>query len=136
MSLLNHNPFTIDCDALTDDDLDTLAKLVSDNVYYDSVIGIPKSGERFAEKLEQYTNEISFSHGGLPTVLIVDEVVTTGKSFQDVIPTIPYAHSRIICLAIFSTSNPKKIPSWINCLFQLNVNMENFTYIDGNIKEI
>lgn len=136
MSLFNDNPFKISGNALTDDDLETLAKLVSDNIYYDSVIGISTDGERFAEKLEQYTNDISFSHGGLPTVLIVDVVVTTDKSFLDVIPTIPYAHSRIICLAIFSTTNPKKIPSYINCLFQLNTNMENLKYIDGNIKEI
>src|SRR5688572_33099410 len=68
----------IDCDALTDDDLATLAEMAAPFVLngFGSVEGVPKGGLRFARH---------FSHlrGHTDRVLIVDDVLTTGKSMEE-----------------------------------------------------
>ena len=72
-------PWKIDADALTNDDLGALAKLVADRIGFWRVVGIPRGGLRFAEALEPYVRWI----GSKPTVLIVDDVLTTGKSMEN-----------------------------------------------------
>ncbi len=69
--------FKIECDALTDVDLETFAKLISDKIEFNSVVGIPTGGEALAEKLEKYANEYTSK------TLIVDDVLTTGTSMED-----------------------------------------------------
>jgi len=68
--------FKIECDALTDEDLDTLAYLVSKKVKFGIVSGIPRGGLRFANILRKYRNPTGF-------VLIVDDVLTTGNSMNE-----------------------------------------------------
>jgi hypothetical protein len=69
-------PFKIDCDALSNEDLDALAKIVSDKFTFCWTWGVPTGGERFAKALEKYTDATSLN------VLIVDDVWTTGASVE------------------------------------------------------
>jgi orotate phosphoribosyltransferase len=71
-------PFKIECDALTDDDLDTLAAAIARRVVkFGSVYGIPRGGVRIAAALRRYATGHS-----LDPVLVVDDVLTTGRSME------------------------------------------------------
>ncbi len=64
MSLFNHGDFLlhsgsrskylIDCNSLSDNDIETFAKIISDDVKFSSVEGIPTGGLRLAKTLEKY----------------------------------------------------------------------------------
>lgn len=69
----------IDCDALTDEDIETLAFVISQRFNFSSVYGIPRGGVRLANALKQYTT--------IGPRLIVDDVLTTGKSMEEVYET-------------------------------------------------
>ncbi len=87
MSLIETNLFTshsglllnwkIDCDFIDDTSLDHLASIVESKFFYRDVVGIPRGGLRFAEKLKRSSNRLAHS------TLLVDDVLTTGKSFID-----------------------------------------------------
>ena len=69
--------FKIDCDALTDEDWQTLAKIISDRFRFGKVVGIPTGGLKLAEALEPYISE------GEKRILFVDDVLTTGGSMRE-----------------------------------------------------
>ena len=69
-------PFKIECDALSDDDLKTLAALIARKQTFSRVLGVPRGGLRLAHALERYCSPEG-------DVLIVDDVLTTGKSMED-----------------------------------------------------
>lgn len=94
----------IECDDLTDDDLETLAYVVSKKLTFGSVYGIPRGGVRFAKMLERYCTE-----GGR---LLVDDVFTTGMSMD--------AEHREgdAGLVIFSRG---ETPDWVTSIFKLNM---------------
>jgi hypothetical protein len=68
----------IECDALTDEDWDCLAKMISDRCQFKEVYGIPRGGVKLQKALEKYVNPKSLSR------LVVDDVWTTGKSMTEV----------------------------------------------------
>ena len=88
MSLFQKGDFTshaglplawkIECDALTDDDWETLAFLISQRCTFGTVYGIPRGGVKLAKSLEKYCDPV------IKTRLVVDDVYTTGKSMNDV----------------------------------------------------
>lgn len=96
--------FKIDCDALTDDDIHTLALLVSKTFNFSRVIGIPRGGLRLAAALAPLHN--ADSH----VTLIVDDVLTTGGSMERAY--VPGA----IGVVIFARG---KCPAWITPIFQM-----------------
>lgn len=102
-------PFKIDCDALTDEDLDTLAKLISIQGGYSSVIGIPTGGIRFANALGKYCTQ-----WGIAT-LLVDDVLTTGNSMEEYRDKI--STNNVIGIVIFARSKPA---DWILPIFTLS----------------
>jgi orotate phosphoribosyltransferase len=63
----------IECDHLSDEDIETFAKIISSKIQFSTVYGVPTGGERLAKVLEKYAKE-----GGCS--LIVDDVLTTGSS--------------------------------------------------------
>lgn len=64
----------IECDVLTDDDWATIAEIASATLPpFRTVLGVPRGGL----KLAAYLNRYSSKRG---TVLLVDDVWTTGKS--------------------------------------------------------
>ena len=74
----NELEWKIECDALTDDDWECLAKMISERTTFGSVYGIPRGGVKLQLALEKYcdpNNKIR---------LVVDDVYTTGKSMRNV----------------------------------------------------
>lgn len=67
----------IECDALTDEDWNCLAKMISERTEFGSVYGIPRGGVKLANALEKYRTPRS------PIRLVVDDVWTTGKSMME-----------------------------------------------------
>lgn len=68
--------FKIECDGLTDEDWATLAFIVSRHFTFSKVVGVPRGGLKFAEALAPYVSDDG------PT-LIVDDVLTTGRSMEE-----------------------------------------------------
>ncbi|MDP8184472.1 phosphoribosyltransferase [Phocoenobacter skyensis] len=66
--------FKIECDALSQSDLDTLAFLISRKFTFGGVYGIPRGGVALQKALEKYITPES------KTFLLVDDVFTTGGS--------------------------------------------------------
>lgn len=68
----------LECDALTQDDWECLAKMISERCQFREVYGIPRGGVPLANALEKYCTNRS------NTRLVVDDVYTTGKSMREV----------------------------------------------------
>ena len=96
----------IDCDSLTDDDLNTLAYLINERFYFGSVFGIPPGGLRLAKALEPYAQ--------VGPRLVVDDVMTTGQSMQKVY------QDGDIGVVIFERGEcltKESRPSWVHAMF-------------------
>ncbi len=92
----------IDCDALGEEDLATIAALMVLLVpKFGSVEGVPTGGLRLAEKMNFYITEGPH--------LIVDDVLTTGISMEEI-----RRGRDAIGAVIFARG---KCPSWIRPLF-------------------
>lgn len=84
--------FKIECDALTDEDWKSLAKLASELLPAFGVVeGVPRGGLKFAEELQKYSRACACSYPHQPhdwcqgkplPLLVVDDVWTTGGSFE------------------------------------------------------
>lgn len=109
----------IDCDDFTDEDLDTLAFIVSQKFIFNRVIGIPTGGMRFANALTQYIDKKA------TYPLIVDDVLTTGKSMIAEAKKISSCScSYAIGVVIFSRI--ENYPDWIHPIFKLNIGFGTF----------
>ena len=98
--------FKIECDALTYKDIETLAYIISKRFIFSEVFGVPNGGIRIANALKKYRSEDN-------PYLIVDDVLTTGKSMED--------YRRLIMrdtigVVLFSRG---KCPSWITPIFKM-----------------
>ncbi len=109
--------FKLECDALTTDDYDTLAFLVSRRISFKKVIGVPRGGLMFADSLLQYENHQSDKY------LIVDDVLTSGKSMIEqrvkLVQKSEFSDndSDYIGVVIFSRG---KVQDWIQPIFRLD----------------
>lgn len=101
--------YKIECDALTDDDLDTLAHIVSLKGPFKAAVGIPTGGMRFAAALQKYKSTEGVR-------LIVDDVLTTGKSMEEMKETLGWSDA--VGIVIFSRS---ACPSWVRPIFQMHI---------------
>jgi hypothetical protein len=68
----------VDCDALTDDDLGCIARLVTQRYDFRACYGIPRGGTRLASAILRRGTLNSHS----TTILIVDDVYTSGASMR------------------------------------------------------
>lgn len=102
----------IDCDALTDADLDTLAQMVAQKIRFMAVVGVPTGGLRFAAALRKYVNH----HDDHLPWLIVDDVLTTGKSMDEMRASLDPSQA-YLGIVIFSRAD--YLPLWIKPIFQL-----------------
>lgn len=97
----NELEWKIECDALTDDDWECLAKMISERIMFHEVVGIPRGGNKLAAALQKYceTEKTPKTYR-----LVVDDVWTTGKSMMETLQNddfgyvvfarrrIPYGH--------------------------------------------
>ena len=70
----------IECDALSDDDWECLAKMIADRIMFHEVVGIPRGGSKLAAALQKYCEPHNSSYYYR---LVVDDVWTTGSSMKD-----------------------------------------------------
>lgn len=100
--------YKIDCDALTDDDMDAIAFLLSKRLPpFGNVIGVPRGGLRLAKALQEYC------HADSSLILIVDDVYTTGNSMEEA----RTEHSGDVVGSVIFARRP--VPHWIVPLFTL-----------------
>lgn len=121
--------FKIDCDALTDEDLASIAKVISRNIKFSKVYPIPTGGERLAKALEKY-GDPKYS-----AVLIADDVLSTGRSFKHFkfklekelntlrvqSPYRPSGCPEIKGICIFCR-RPEMKPDWVEAVFTMSIN--------------
>lgn len=108
--------FKIDCDALTNDDLDTLALLVAEDPRigkFFQVEGVPTGGLRFAQALAPYALS-KYTDVRNPRVLIVDDVLTTGGSMERQ----RAGRDHVRGVVIFARG---ECPDWVTPLFSMSV---------------
>lgn len=91
-------PWKVDCESgLRDSDWEALASIIAGKFSFRSVYGIPKGGVKLADALQRYC-EPEYP------VLIVDDVLTTGRSFinaraalgnpEDIVGVVVFARGR------------------------------------------
>lgn len=100
----------IDCDALTDEDWATLARIAATEYLgpFGSVEGVPQGGLKFAEALRKYITP------GCPMVLVADDVLTTGRSMIE-----QAGHrANVAGVVVFSRSSSFVLP-WVLALFTM-----------------
>lgn len=101
----------IDCDSLTDEDWDCMAKLVhSMGIRFHDVMGVPRGGLKFAKALKPYCEADPELH-----TLLVDDVFTTGASIEEV----RHEHCDKIGQAVVLFARGP-CPWWVMPIFNLN----------------
>ena len=101
--------FKIECDALTDEDIKTLAYLISKKKEFAYVVGVPTGGLRLATALQRYCDPKHTNK-----ILLVDDVLTTGGAMEE--EKKKYEASLIEGVVIFARG---KCPDWITPVFQM-----------------
>lgn len=106
--------FKIDCDALLDKDIQAIAELISSKIDFSDVFGVPEGGVRLARALSKY-------RGNTGPILIVDDVLTTGRSVQKQFDQLKGRGKDIVGIVLFSRG---ECPHWVKPVFQLNSDFE------------
>lgn len=103
--------FKIDCDHLSDEDVEALADRAAELAGgFAFAIGVPTGGERLAQALNR-----RHRLNGATTLLLVDDVLTTGGSMERM-KALFAPHVRIKGLVLFARG---RCPEWITPLFQM-----------------
>lgn len=115
----HYSPWKIDCNLLTDNDIDTLAKMIHQMVGpFTSVEGVPLGGLRLANALMPLAESVNSE--GQNIHLIVDDVLTTGKSMEKIRTAhcwqCQYDWPHFKGAVIFARG---QCPSWIKPVFQM-----------------
>ena len=98
----------IECDALTDEDWETLAGIVANKWQFSSVEGIPRGGLKFADALHHHMTPDTATH------LIVDDVFTTGASMSEALHrvSITGANIDVLGFVVFARGDVSSFP-WV-----------------------
>lgn len=105
----------IECDSLTDEDIETLASIISKCFKFNQAFPIHTGGDKLAKALQKYRDTTRI----WDSLLIVDDVLTTGGSMVEKYNELRklFPKSDIEGIVIFSRGER---PSWITPVFQLN----------------
>lgn len=104
--------FKIECDALDDHDWQTLAHIIGKKYMFGEIVAIPNGGLKLGDELTCYTDSYS------DTILIVDDVLTTGNSMEAAYKEIKEESpsAKIKGVVVFARSKPAY---WIDPIFQM-----------------
>ena len=101
-------PWKINCDTLSDADIDGIVRIIRWKFAFGGVYGIPQGGLRLARALEPYIES------DYP-LLIIDDVLTTGNSMESTRQRIGQPNT--IGVVVFARG---VCPNWIWPIFQVN----------------
>lgn len=102
----------INCEALTDEDLETLAVVGARLLRpFGCVVGIPNGGTRFAKAMCGHRS------GSIDNLLIVDDVMTTGNSISQAWDKSWNNDGTLQALVIFSRTDDIHL-HWVQRIFQ------------------
>jgi hypothetical protein len=100
------------CDALTDDDWAALAVMLRERLPpFGPVVGVPRGGLKLAAALLPHSSK------DCPTVLVVDDVLTTGGGVEEVRARIASSLTNPIVGAVVFARG--LCPPWVYPLFQM-----------------
>lgn len=108
--------FKIECDALTDEDWECLAYLISKKIKFSTVIGVPSGGKKLEQKLIKYQ---TVDKSDKQVTLIVDDVLTTGNSMNEIKKLIKTKDIKGV--VVFARG---KCPEWVQPLFSFSPRSE------------
>lgn len=109
-----HSNYKIDADALSDEDIATIARMLVDRLApFGEVEGVPQGGLRLANELRKYARPGVERKGwyGATSLLIVDDVFTTGMSMEE------HRGWRVAQGAVIFAR--EETPEWITPLFRM-----------------
>lgn len=101
-------PWKVDCDDLSDEDIESIARIISWKFAFSEVYGVPTGGTRLADALRKYAIDKEYP------ALIVDDVLTSGKSMERLKQEIG---GNPIGIVVFSRG---KCPNWVWSIFTVN----------------
>lgn len=105
----------IECDALTDEELEWFAKAISIIVEpFGYVEYVPTGAKRIAEKMERYIQS------GHPTVLIVDDVLTTGNSMENFRKDVQTRYPDVTIIGATMFNRSLSTFGWIKSVMHVN----------------
>lgn len=105
-------PFKMETASFTDEDWLTLSKIITAKFKFREVYGIPSGGDKLATLLQPY-----ITNNPKDPILIVDDVMTTGKSFKDFVAQKNIAFTDAVGVVVFSRMRRPR-PVWIHPIFQ------------------
>ena len=113
-------PFKIECDALTDEDIECVAQYVASTIRFRNVVGVPRGGLRLAAELGKYVGV--WDHDRLDDYLqfpplIVDDVLTTGDSMERM--RVGMNWPKAVGFVIFDRSGICTTASWIKSFWRI-----------------
>lgn len=98
--------FLINADALTDSDIAALAAVISEEIAFSHVHGVPEGGLRLAKALRPYATT--------GPLLLVDDVCTSGQSMEEARER--WVGRKVIGVVLFARRRP---PDWVRAVFTL-----------------
>jgi hypothetical protein len=107
-------PFKIECDALSDAEINLFADLalsMRPGARYSRIIGIPRGGLRLAAAIRERAGDPD----PMAPILIADDVLTTGRSMDKVSAT--ESNGAAMGVVIFARG---PCPYWIKPIFSMN----------------
>lgn len=104
-------PWKVECDMIPDDWIHVFAAMIAQKFRFSRVMYIPEGGRRLAAALEDYKTEDGI-------VLIVDDVLTTGKSM---IAARNKLRDDVEVEGVVLVARTQIVPDWIYPIFTLNV---------------
>lgn len=99
----------IDCDKLNSGDIYAFAQMIASRVKFKDVVSVPRGGDRLARELALYPRD---RESGV--TLIVDDVLTTGASMEEVKANIG---GKVVGIVIFARG---RCPDWVTPVFQFD----------------
>ena len=98
----------IECDALTDEDIDCLAFIIAQKGKFCDIHGIPNGGVRLANSLRKFVDKEGVR-------LIVDDVLTTGSSMEEAKQKLGWSDA--VGVVLFARG---QCADWIRPVFQMS----------------